>query len=56
MTHASMIYEHYSSGHLLVKPLLESNGWGETEKTITIDYLGPIDEYHIGGRQKSEDF
>ena len=29
---------------------------GKTEKTVTIDDLGPVDEFHIGGRQASEDF
>jgi hypothetical protein len=29
---------------------------GRTTGTVTVDDLAPVDEFHIGGRQVSEDF
>ena len=56
MTNESMISDHYTSGQLIDEIFSGIKRLGKTEKTVTIDDLGPVDEFHIGGRQASEDF
>ena len=51
-----MISDHYTSGRLIDAISSGIKGLGKTEKTVTIDDLGPVDEFHIGGRQASKDF
>ena len=52
----NMISDHYTSGRLIDAISSGIKGLGKTEKTVTIDDLGPVDEFHIGGRQASKDF
>jgi ubiquinone/menaquinone biosynthesis C-methylase UbiE len=48
------ISNHYAHGNLLgaIQRGLES--LGKTTDTVTVDDLAPVDEFHIGGRQASE--
>jgi SAM-dependent methyltransferase len=50
------VARHYTHGSLTeaIRQALEK--LGKTPRTVTVDDLAPIDEFHIGGRQASEDF
>src|SRR5271155_4161728 len=50
------VSNHYTHGNLFnaIQRGLES--LGKTTDTVTVDDLAPVDEFHIGGRQASEDF
>lgn len=50
------IADHYTHGALLAAIREGLAKLGKTPETVTIDDLGPIDEFHIGGRGASEDF
>lgn len=50
------IAEHYTHGELLDRILKGIEAIGKTPATVTVDELAPVDEFHIGGRQASEDF
>lgn len=50
------ITEHYTHGQLLDRIRQGVEAIGKTPATVTVDELGPVDEFHIGGRQASEDF
>jgi ubiquinone/menaquinone biosynthesis C-methylase UbiE len=50
------IAEHYTHGRLLDSILQGVEAIGKTPATVTVDELAPVDEFHIGGRQASEDF
>ncbi len=50
------IAEHYTHGSLLDKIITGIESIGRTPGSVTIDELAPVDEFHIGGRQASEDF
>ncbi len=47
---------HYSPGDLLKNIEAGVRAMGRTPKTITIDELASVDEFHIGGREASEAF
>jgi len=47
---------HYSHGQLLERIRRGVEAIGKTAATVTVDELAPVDEFHIGGRQASEDF
>jgi ubiquinone/menaquinone biosynthesis C-methylase UbiE len=47
---------HYTDGQLLDRILSGVQAIGRTPDTVTVDELAPVDEFHIGGRQASEDF
>jgi ubiquinone/menaquinone biosynthesis C-methylase UbiE len=47
---------HYSHGQLLEQIRRGVEAIGKTAATVTVDELAPVDEFHIGGRQASEDF
>ncbi len=47
---------HYTHGELLAAIRSGVEALGKTPETLSIDDLAPIDEFHIGGRQASEDF
>ena len=47
---------HYTHGQLLDRILGGVEAIGKTPATVTVDELAPVDEFHIGGRQASEDF
>lgn len=50
------ITEHYTHGKLLDQILRGIEAIGKTPATVTVDELAPVDEFHIGGRQASEEF
>ncbi len=52
----SSVAEHYTHGSLLEAIRNGLEQLGKTPNTVTVDDLGPIDEFHIGGRQASEHF
>ncbi len=47
---------HYASGGLLAAICDGVSRLGKTPATVTVEDLAPVDEFHIGGRQASEDF
>jgi len=47
---------HYTDGQLLNRILSGVQAIGKTPATVSVDELAPVDEFHIGGRQASEDF
>ena len=47
---------HYTHGQLLERIVSGVEAIGKTPATVTVDELAPVDEFHIGGRQASEDF
>ena len=56
MSNEEDVSNHYLHGDLL-KAIQEAlPKLGKTTDTITIDDLAPIDEFHIGGRQATENF
>lgn len=50
MSVESNIVEHYGAGELLTAIEAGLEALGKTASTVTIDDLGPVDEFHIGGR------
>lgn len=50
------VADHYTHGNLLGAIRDGMEQLGKSPETVTIDDLGPIDEFHIGGRQASRDF
>jgi ubiquinone/menaquinone biosynthesis C-methylase UbiE len=51
MTIANTISDQYSNGNLLSSIEAAIQKLGKTPQSVTIDDLGPLDEFHIGGRQ-----
>ena len=47
---------HYTHGSLLAAIEEALEALGKTPETVSVDDLGPVDEFHIGGRQASEHF
>ena len=47
---------HYTHGQLLDRILGGVEAIGKTPASVTVDDLAPVDEFHIGGRQASEEF
>lgn len=56
MADAREVADHYAHGSLLDAIKTGIGEMGKTPETITIDDLGPIDEFHIGGRAASIEF
>ncbi len=50
------ISHHYTHGSLVAAIRSGIGSLGKTINSITVDDLAPIDEFHIGGRQATEDF
>ena len=50
------ISNHYTHGSLVAAIRSGIGSLGKTINSITVDDLAPIDEFHIGGRQATEDF
>jgi ubiquinone/menaquinone biosynthesis C-methylase UbiE len=50
------VSQHYTHGNLVAAIRAGIESLGKTINSINIDDLAPVDEYHIGGRQASEDF
>lgn len=56
MPDSDLVEEHYTHGALL-EAIREGIGkLGKTEADITTEDLGPVEEFHIGGRLASQDF
>ena len=47
---------HYASGGLLAAISDGVSRLGKTPATVTVEDLAPVDEFHIGGRQASDEF
>ena len=47
---------HYTHGSLMAAIREGLETMGKTPETASVDDLGPVDEFHIGGRQASEHF
>jgi len=56
MPNRSIVADHYANGSLLELILEGLHKLGKTTKTATFEDLGPVDEFHIGGRQATEAF
>jgi ubiquinone/menaquinone biosynthesis C-methylase UbiE len=56
MAKSDAVVDHYSHGRLLDAILAGVRALGKTPDTVSVDDLAPVDEFHIGGRQASEDF
>ncbi len=50
------ISSHYTHGNLVAAIRSGVESLGKTIDSVTVDDLAPVDEFHIGGRQASEDF
>lgn len=50
------VAEHYTHGNLLEAIQSSLAKLGKTVDEVTIEDLAPVDEFHIGGRQATEDF
>ena len=50
------VSKHYTHGNLVAAIQGGIESLGKTIKSVTVDDLAPVDEFHIGGRQASEDF
>lgn len=50
MSIESNIVEHYGAGELRAAIVAGIQALGKTTSTVTVDDLGPVDEFHIGGR------
>lgn len=56
MSNDKAVSEHYIHGNLLKAIEAALPEIGKTTENITIEDLAPIDEFHIGGRQATENF
>lgn len=56
MTDANAVSNHYSHGSLLEAIRTGIDRLGKTPETISVDDLGPVEEFHIGGREASQAF
>jgi ubiquinone/menaquinone biosynthesis C-methylase UbiE len=50
------VSQHYTHGNLVAAISSGIESIGKMINSITVDDLAPVDEFHIGGRQASEDF
>ena len=50
MTYEDSVSDHYAHGALLESIRTALGALGKTVETVTIEDLGPVDEFHIGGR------
>jgi ubiquinone/menaquinone biosynthesis C-methylase UbiE len=56
MSTEKQVADHYTHGGLIAAIVAGLEKLGKTPQTVTIDDLAAVDEFHIGGRQASEDF
>ena len=56
MSNDKAVSEHYVHGNLLKAIQAALPELGKTIDNITIEDLAPVDEFHIGGRQATENF
>jgi hypothetical protein len=50
------VSNHYTHGDLAAAIRSGIESLGKTINSLTVDDLAPVDEFHIGDRQASEDF
>lgn len=50
------VTNHYTHGDLAATIRAGIESLGKTVDAVTVDDLAPVDEFHIGGRQASDDF
>ena len=56
MASSNAVASHYTHGRLLDAILAGVERLGKSPDTVSIDDLGPVDEFHIGGRAATESF
>ena len=56
MSFDEKVSEHYTHGNLLNSVKIGIEQLGKTSSSITVEDIAPLDEFHIGGRQASENF
>jgi ubiquinone/menaquinone biosynthesis C-methylase UbiE len=56
MTHVDTLETHYTHGALLAAIRAGVQTLGKSPDTVTIEDLGPVDEFHIGGRVATKSF
>lgn len=56
MSGEKAVSDHYTHGALLAAIRSGLEALGKTPETVSVEDLGPIDEFHIGGRKASEHF
>ncbi len=52
----SLVVNHYTHGSLLAAIIDAVHDSGKTIDSVTVEDLGPVDEFHIGGRLATESF
>ena len=56
MPDSELVATHYTQGGLLDAIIAGVGKLGKTTETVGLDDLGPVDEFHIGGRVATESF
>ena len=56
MLNNNAVSEHYAHGELLSSIKAALGKLGKTVDNVSVDDLGPVDEFHIGGRLATENF
>ena len=56
MSDSSLVTNHYAHGSLLNAIHNGVQELGKTTDTVSVEDLGPVDEFHIGGRVATENF
>jgi len=56
MPESTLVKQHYTHGSLVDAIAQGIQALGKTLETVEIDDLGPVDEFHIGGRVATESF
>ena len=55
MTDDAAVADHYSTGNLLAAIVTGLAAIDVTPRTVSVDHLGPVDEFHVGGRAATAD-
>ncbi len=56
MTDTNLVSDHYTHGSLLDAIRAGVERLGKSPNTVSVEDLGPVEEFHIGGRAASESF
>ena len=56
MSDAKVVSNHYTHGSLLDAIRAGVEGLGKSPESVSVDDLGPVEEFHIGGRVATESF
>ena len=56
MPDTTLVSDHYTHGSLLEAIRAGMESLGKSPGTVTVDDLGPVEEFHIGGRAASQHF